>query len=231
MNTLKRLGARLLLVIRGLIFGIGRGLRRYPYIGLTLLIIGAAASGWAVYNRHQVVLWQTATDAYHRADYKKAYEQIKNQPIPTNPDKLRIYAQTMYGTSHLDQALTAYQKLYDKAKDPQTKDIIGNIYNEKHDYEKAVSVYEEIISADPSFTQAYVNLATVRRLQGSPSQALDVAKRGLKDNPSNVVLAELVVSLTMDDKKSADYLAAVATLKRLNPNDQYLIMLKETPVR
>jgi tetratricopeptide (TPR) repeat protein len=231
MNTIKRIFAHIWTIIGRAIAWIGRGLRRYPYIGVIILIIGITVISFTIYYRHQNTMWKNATDAYRRADYKSAYTLIKGQSIPNDPTELRIYAQTMLATQHLDQALKSYQKLYNVAKDPQTKIIIGNIYNEKHDYDKAVAIYEEIISSDPSFTQAYVNLATVRRIQGNPSKAIEVAKQGFKNNPSNIILSELVVSLTMDDKKSADYIAAIANLKRLNPNDPLLIMLKDADIR
>jgi tetratricopeptide (TPR) repeat protein len=208
---------------------IGSVFRRFPYIGIAILIVGLAGAGYSVYQRQQQDRWRNATDAYRRADYKAAYQSLKGQALPGQPEKLRVYAQTMLATGHLPEALAGYKKLYSQTKDPQAKIVIGNIYNEQHKYDEAITVYQELISSNPNFTQAYVNLATVRRLQGSPKEALEVAKAGLADNPSNVILCELVVSLSMDDKQSSDYQTAVATLKKLNPNDPLLEMLKVTP--
>lgn len=205
--------------------------RRFPYIALLIVVILVIATGYFIWRDYQYKLWRNATDAYRHADYKKSYSLIKSQTLPSDRENLRVYSQTMLATQHLDPALKGYQSLYEKSKDPQVKIIIGNIYNEKHDYDKAVSIYEEIISSNPNFVQAYVNLATVRRLQGNTAEAIRTAKRGVKNNPGSVVLCELVVSMTMDDKQSEDYKSAITSLKKLNPNDPLLEMLKEAPVK
>jgi tetratricopeptide (TPR) repeat protein len=174
---------------------------------------------WRVITNNQDTAWANAKDYFSRADYDNAKKQIGNMAIPDDSERLRIYAQTMLATRDLDKALTAYQKLYEQNKDVSVKLFIGNIYNEQKKYDEAIKIYKDMIAVNPSNVQAYVNVATTYKLQSNRSGSIDAAKEGVKNNPTNVTLHELLVSMLMDDKTSQDYINALSDLKELSPQD------------
>lgn len=185
--------------------------------------VGVAAS---VYLSREAA-WTRASDYFARAEYEKAEKELKGQPIPSTTERLRVYGQTMLATRNLDKSLEAYGRLYEKDKDPSVKLIIGNIYNEKKEYDKAIKTYQEVISSNPSNVQAYVNIATVYKLQGKTDDAIKIANKGVESNSSSVVLHELRVSMLMEDTSSDAYREAVDSLREINPNDQLLQILDE----
>jgi tetratricopeptide (TPR) repeat protein len=81
-------------------------------------------------------------------------------------------------------------------------------------------------NTDKTYVQAYVNLATLHRMQGDKDKAIEVAKKGIEANPSNIVLNELYVSMLLDEKGSEAYKKAVENLRNLDPNDPLLESLE-----
>lgn len=196
--------------------------KKYWWAVGAVIVVVAIAAAWKFHTHQQTVNWQQATDYYRRADYKKAAPLLLNMSLPTDPEQLRIYGQTMQATNHTNEAIKAYQALYDQKKDPFAKLVLGNIYNQQKKYDKAAKAYKDLIDANPTYIQAYVNLATVYRLQQQNSKAIDTANQALQNNPNDVTLAELAVSLTADDPNSEAYHQAIERLKKINPEDPLL---------
>lgn len=197
-------------------------IQKFWYIVLVAGVIVAGLITWRVIIANQNAAWDRASSYFAKADYKKAEEELASMPVPSSVERLRVYAQTMLATQKLDKSLTAYEKLYKINKDPSVKLLIGNIYNQQKKYDQAIVAYREIITSNSGNVQAYVNLATVYKLQGKSDDAIKVSKEGVKNNPTSVVLSELLVSMLMDDTDSAEFKAAVAALKKLNPSDPLL---------
>lgn len=204
-----------------------RGLFKVKFAALVVLIAVLVLGGWA-YHRSQVnKQWEQAVDDYHHANYDAAAKIMNHMPMPKDDVRLPAYAQTMLATRQLDKAATAYQALYNQKHDPFAKLVLGNVYNQQKKYDMAAKVYQDLIKANPNYSQAYVNLATMYKLQGKNTDAVAAAKQAVQNNPNNTVLNELYVSLTMDQKDSPDFKTAVAQLKKLNPQDPLLALIKE----
>lgn len=201
--------------------------RRYWYVFIVVVLVVAGAVAWLAHEASVDTAWKKATDDYGRADYASAAKLIGDMPVPTDEKRLAIYAQTMLATRQLDKALPAYMNLYDMKKDPAIKIVIGNIYNEQKKYDEAAKTYNDIISSNASYIQAYVNLATLYKLQSKTQDAVDVAKMGVKANPNSATMYELLISMLLEDKNSAEFKDAVAKLKKLNPSDPLLESLKK----
>lgn len=206
---------------------VAKFVKRFWYVPVAVLIIISVLTLIVVRKSHTDQSWKKATDYYGRADYEKAAKALAGLSVPSDAQRLTVYSQTMLATHQLDKALLGYQRLYDIKKDPGVKLIIGNIYNEKKDYEKAEKIYNEAITANPSYVQAYVNLATLYKMQGKNDQAVATAQKGVEANPRSATLYELLVSMLLDKKDSPEYKKAVATLAEINPQDPLLESLKQ----
>jgi tetratricopeptide (TPR) repeat protein len=201
--------------------------KKFWYIFSVLIVVIAAVITWQVLQANQAAAWDKAADHFSRAEYEEAEKLIKDFPVPSDTEQLRVYSQTMLATGNLDKALRGYEKLYEVTKDTSSKLIIGNIYNQQENYDKAVGIYKEIIADNPSNVQAYVNISTVYRLQGKKDEASAIAKQAVEANPQNVTLLELRVSMLMEDQTSAEYQEAVTELREVNPNDPLLEALAQ----
>lgn len=192
-----------------------------------VVAIVAAVVVWQVIHARNEAAWNKATSYYEKAEYDKAADTLKGMGIPSDPKRLQIYSQTMLATKQLDKALEGYQKLYQVKNDSATKLVIGNIYNEQKKPDEAISTYKDIIASDPTYAQAYVNLASLYAMQGKTSEAIATIDQGIGKVPKSVTLHELKVSLLVSRKGSAEYNQAVAALRQVNPDDPLLRSLKE----
>lgn len=202
-------------------------MRKYWYllvIALIALVVGVA---WFLLSSIYDSAWEKATDHFTRAEYSKAEKLIVDFEVPKDSDRQRVYAQTMQATGNIDKALSGYEALYESTKDTSARMSIGNIYNQKQDYDKAISIYQEIVADNTSNVQAYVNMATVYRLQGKKQEAIDVSREAVNHNPRNVTLLELQVSMLLEDKESVEYQEAVAALREVSPEDPLLEALEQ----
>lgn len=197
-------------------------IKRWWILLLVLVLVVAGTMGWLMYRQSQEQTWKNATDYYTRADYAKAASLLKQVGMPSEKDRLRVYAQTMLATRDLEKAEPAYKKLFEATKDPADKLALGNIYNEQKKYDQAIRVYQEVISNNKNSVQAYVNLTIVHKLQGNVKEATSVAKEAVANNPQNATVHELLVSMLMENKNTQEYKDAVAGLRALNPEDSLL---------
>jgi len=199
---------------------------KYKIVAIVVVLLVAGLGGWQYRSASVNNNWKKATDYYRRADYDGAAKILKKMDMPKDATRLSIYAQTMLATRQLDKAALSYQKLYKINKDPFAKLVLGNIYNQQNKYDEAATIYQDLINSNPAYSQAYVNLATLYRLQNKNDQAVATAEKAVINNPNNVVLNELLVSMTMNDKDSPKFKAAIVKLQKLNPKDPLLDLVK-----
>ncbi len=201
-------------------------IKRFWYIIVIVIVIVVGVIVWRTNVTNQDNAWARATAFYQKADYDNAAKELAGLPMPSDAVRLKVYAQTMLAKRDVEKALPAYEKLYTATKEPSYKVILGNIYNEQKNYDKAASTYKEVIADNPGYTQAYVNLAILYKLQNKISEAMAIADSAVKSNPNNVTLLELKVSILMEDKTTDDYKTAVKDLAAINPQDPLLDSLK-----
>jgi tetratricopeptide (TPR) repeat protein len=206
-------------------------LLRHKFILITVfIIIVLVIGGIFLFSTIQKNAWDKAESYYKEADYIKTAEELKNVSFPKTAERLKIYASTMYAVKDYDQSLEAYEELYKLNKDPDALNMIGNIYNQKGDYEKSISNYRELITSYPNYIKGYVNLSTVYRLKGDTNNAIVVAKEGMVNNPTNSELQVLLISILSSDedmKSSDDYKEAISKLKKFDPNNPLLMQIEE----
>lgn len=203
-------------------------IKKLWYVFVVLGVVLGVAIGWWVSSANTDAAWKRAEDAFSRADYETAKKEIGAMPVPSDEDRLKVYAQTMLATRTLDKALVGYTKLYEITKDPQTYLLLGNVYNQQENYDKAVQIYTEVTKSNPQLIQAYVNLATVYKLQSKMDDAISTANKAVENNPKSVQAYELLVALLVEnDRDTEEFTTAVEALKALNPEDPLLDAINE----
>lgn len=193
---------------------------RVLLIGVSLALIATlSVGGWFWYKNYA---WKQVREEYRRADYEKAAESAKYLPMPNDPADILVYAQVMHVTGNSEKAKTAYVKLVDGRQDQTAMLQLGNLAVINNAPNEAIEWYEKLISANPGYVQAYVNLAVVHKNAGDTATALSVLQRGMVNNPNASALYGLQVSYLSDKKDSPEYRSAVETLKLLDPNNSAL---------
>lgn len=189
-----------------------------------MVLVGAGVCVCAgLYFGYQYI-WKVADQRFKKAEYQQTYKLIKFLPKPRDAGRLRIYSQTAMAVGNYGKSKSGYADLYKKTKDASYKLIIGNIANQQGDYEEAIKIYEEVISLNPNYIQAYANLSTVYRIKNNNDKAIEIAERGISLNGNSTILYELLVSLMQEKKDSPRYKEAVKKLKSLDPQN---ILLKQ----
>jgi tetratricopeptide (TPR) repeat protein len=206
---------------------------KWKILILLLVVILIFGTLYSLYLRNRSI-WNKAEDYYKRADYVKAAVELKKVSMPNDAVKLKVYGQTMFAVKEFDKSYKSYEKLYHLTSDPFAKLMMGNIANQKKDYDRAIKDYSDIIGQNPNYITAYSNLAMVYRLKGDTNKAIETAKTGITNNPKNTELRILLVSLYEvkdNGKKSDEYKNAVEELRKLDPKNPLLEQLEATTNR
>ncbi|HUD21080.1 MAG TPA: hypothetical protein VMQ44_03385 [Candidatus Saccharimonadales bacterium] len=193
--------------------------RKWRVLGGGLLVVAAVVALGALYLvRHNH--WVKAEDYYKTGQYQKVYDLVGNQPLPTDAKELSIYGQAMMATQHYDKALKAYQELNKQNSSLDTELILANIKQEMGDNAAAESQYQAIVNQNSGFIQAYLNLASLYRIEGQADKANEILLSGIKNNPQSASLYSYLISINADKKGAKDYQSWVDNLKKLDPGAQ-----------
>jgi predicted CXXCH cytochrome family protein len=121
-------------------------------------------------------------------------------------------------TAAFNRAIDEFIAVQTYASDqPEGRTSLANLYAQRGDTESAIVQYRKAIELDPTFVQAYANLADLYRARGAESESEAVLRAGLARNPRAAALQHaLGLSLTRQ-KRTPEAIKALAEAVRLDP--------------
>lgn len=146
-------------------------------------------------RKHQEKLESTlveATKSNSKKEFQNAIDKTTTQSGWSKDQTLRldrILAESYYGLGDYKKSIDYYTKL----KSAQTSDavnsyyenIIGNVYRDSGDLDKAIELYNLAITHAPSSSNAWINLTYLYLSKDDLSKAKETIARAKEQNPKN----------------------------------------------
>lgn len=143
------------------------------------------------------------------------------QKSPNSFSAHRDYAQALYVTGDKQAAKTEYEaaaKL--NPHDASTQNSLGNVYRDLGEYDQAQAVYRAAFSQDPSFINAYVNLATLQAYTlGKPAAAVSTYKLAITKNGQSPELLLLLGGAYEQNKQTDLAISTYRSVLTKDPNN------------
>ncbi len=107
-----------------------------------------------------------------------------------NPSQKALKARAYYYVGMYDNAEETFLKLFENGfSDTKAYFALGNVYNKKHDNEKAIYYWEKALELDPEYSEALFNIGVGYFNDGDISKARDYWTRVLASSPDSNTLA------------------------------------------
>jgi len=130
--------------------------------------------------------------------YRKAID-LKPDHIPS----LTNLADAWELTGDLKKAHQTFHYLIQLAPDaPLSHFNLGNFFLRQNQHLEASRCYEKTLELDPTFDDAWYNIAWILEKVGATEQAMQYARSGLRTNPDNEELSEILQRLETKEKAS-----------------------------
>lgn len=124
----------------------------------------------------------------YRAGNLDIVKEILEAILLKNPhsiEALKLKAMLAHRTNNLDEAIVEYKKLISvKSNDAISYTGLGNIYQQKANFDEAISYYQKALALAPN-CNTYFGLATCFTAQNKLDEAINYLTQGLKIEPEN----------------------------------------------
>lgn len=147
----------------------------------------------------------------------KADAEAKNAPAASHT----AYAQALYVTGDKQTA----QKQYEAAakldpKNASVRNNLGNVYRDLKNYASAEEAYRKAFEVDPSFVNAYVNLATMQAYTlNRPADAVATYKQAVTKNGQSTELLLLLGAAYEQNRQPEFALSTYRTVLEKDPKN------------
>jgi predicted CXXCH cytochrome family protein len=122
--------------------------------------------------------------------------------------------------ARLDRAIAEYIGVQTYNADrPEARMSLGNLAAARGDPAAAIAEYRNAIEIDPTFVQAYVNLAEAYRNRGAEGEADVTLRQGLARNPRTAVLHHALGLSLVRQKRLPDAVPELREANKLAPDD------------
>lgn len=183
-----------------------------------LLIIASRATAQ---DNAALTLIKQGIQLHDQGKYPQAIEKYQ-QALKIDPNNMQAEFEmsfSLYASGKGTDAITHLQNLIDK-KDPlsaQAYDLLGSIYDDNKEVDKAITAYQQGIKADPKYQRLRYNLALAYLRQGKYPEAELSAIEAIKLDPKHASSQQLYATAALNQNKTLCALLGYCSFLMLEP--------------
>jgi tetratricopeptide (TPR) repeat protein len=189
---------------------------------LTLLLLFCSLTIFAQENQAAMALLKEGTALHDARKYDEAIAKYDAalKIDPNNSIVLYEKAFTLYASGKADGALAILEKLVTTDKSARTYALLGNIYDERKDFDKAVSNYTKGVAVAPKDGNLWYNLSVSYFIQKKYAQAEAAAVEAIKINPRHASSQRAYAMATYNEGKHINSILAWCNFLIMEPQTQ-----------
>jgi tetratricopeptide (TPR) repeat protein len=158
-------------------------------------------------------------DAGKFADAIAKYDQaLKIDPANTGAMYEKAFSLQSMGKA--EEGLPLLEKVIRENKEPGAYNLLGNIYDDKKDYDKAIAYYNKGIAAFPKYQRLYYNLSVSYLFQKKFPEAEAAAAQAIKLDPRHASSQRTYAMATYNEGKHINSLLAWCNFLIIEPQTQ-----------
>ncbi|MBC7399034.1 MAG: tetratricopeptide repeat protein [Mucilaginibacter sp.] len=189
---------------------------------LTLLLLFCSITIFAQENQAAMALLKEGTALHDAQKYPEAIAKY-DAALKIDPNNaIIIYekAFTLYASGKTDDALTILEKLVITDKSARTYALLGNIYDERKDFDKAINNYTKGVAVAPKDGNLWYNLSVSYIIQKKYVQAEAAATEAIKINPKHPNSQRSYAMATYNEGKHINSILAWCNFLIMEPQTQ-----------
>lgn len=189
---------------------------------LTMLLLFCSITIFAQENQAAMALLKEGTALHDARKYPEAIAKYDEalKIDPKNSIVLYEKAFTLYASAKTDDALAILEKLVVSDKSARTYALLGNIYDERKDFNKAVSAYTKGVAVAPKDANLWYNLSVSYLIQKNHVQAEAAAIQAIKANPKHASSQRAYAMATYNEGKHINSILAWCNFLIMEPQTQ-----------
>ncbi len=148
---------------------------------------------------------------------EKLYQQVL-QLDSRHADANRLLGVIAFSTGYFNEAVRLLKNAITSApKFPQNYFILGGVYKQLNDTDKAIIAYKKSIALKPDFVEAYNNLGLLYKSKKQYSDAITCFKNALKHQPKSAFTLSNLGNTYKDSGRMDEALAALKDACKADP--------------
>jgi tetratricopeptide (TPR) repeat protein len=189
---------------------------------LTLVLLFCSITIFAQENQAALALLKEGTALHDAKKYDEAIAKY-DAALKIDPNNsIVIYekAFTLYASGKSNDAITILEKLVTTDKSARVYALLGNIYDERKDFDKAVNNYTKGVAVAPKDGNLWYNLSVSYFIQKNYAQAEAAATEAIKINPRHVNSQRAYALATYGEGKHINSILAWCNFLIIEPQTQ-----------
>ena len=138
---------------------------------------------------------------------------------PKDSQLIYILGLASINLQNFEDAEKYFQILLSTKKIPEIYYIFGNIQKKLKKYENAISSFENAISLNPNFSEAYNNLGNTKKLINKRDEAVKLYKKAISLKQENIEALFNLAIILKEDNNYLDLIDIYKKILKLNPKN------------
>ena len=177
------------------------------YIWLTIIVLVIVLAFAVVFGKKKYTdsQWGKAREAYKLTHYAEVVDLVGKLSEPKSQSDLSLLAHSYLAVDNKDKALELFNELSKEESNIDAKLVSGNILRDQGKFKEAEDKYKEVMKINTGYIQAYLNLASMYKMNNQAELANETLTEAVKYNPTAVSVIDYRLDINADKKGSDVY--------------------------